>query len=64
LLYRLWVATRASDPVVCHDWEALKDALQKGRTFAYEFDGKELHIWRGNPNAGDRCQCGTRTWWA
>jgi len=50
--------------VVCHDWEALKDALQKGRTFAYEFDGKELHIWRGNPNAGDRCQCGTRTWWA
>ena len=40
MLGLLWVATQASDEtVVCHDWAALKDALQKGQTFAYEFDG-------------------------
>jgi len=40
----------------------LKDALEKGQTFAYEFDGKHLHVWRGTPNRGDRCQCRERTW--
>jgi hypothetical protein len=63
LLYLLWVATQASnEAVVCHDWAALKDAIQKGQTFAYEFDRKQLHIWHGTPNRGDRCQCGQRTW--
>jgi len=57
------VATYASnDAVVCHDWAALKDLIQKGQAFAYEFDGKQLHIWHGTPNRGDRCQCGKRTW--
>jgi hypothetical protein len=36
----LWVATEASDEtVVCHDWATLKDALQKGQTFAYDLTG-------------------------
>jgi len=57
------VATQASDDaLVCRDWAALKDAIQKGQTVAYEFDGKQLHIWRGTPNRGDRCQCRERTW--
>ena len=47
---------------VCHDWEALKDAIQRGQTTAYEFDGRELHVWRENPERGERCQCGARTW--
>jgi len=57
------VPTEGSDEaVVCHDWAALKSAVQKGQTFAYEFDGKQLHIWRGTPSRGDRCQCGERRW--
>jgi hypothetical protein len=46
----------------CHDWEALKDAIQRGQRNAYEFDGRQLHVWRENPERGDRCQCGARTW--
>lgn len=63
LLCSLSVSTQAFDgPVVCDDWAALKDAIQGGQTLAYEFDGRELHIWRGSPNHGDRCLCRKRTW--
>ena len=57
------MARQASeDEAVCHDWEALKRAIQKGHTTAYEFDGKELHVWRGQPERDAPCQCGMRTW--
>ena len=57
------VPTQASDDAIpCQEWAALKDAARKGQTFAYEFDGKELHVWRGTPDRGDRCQCRQRTW--
>ena len=51
MLCLLLVAIQGSnETVVCRDWAALKDALQNGQRFAYEFDGKQLHIWRGAPN--------------
>jgi hypothetical protein len=57
------VAKKASEAgAVCHDWAALKDAIQNGETTAYEFDGKDLHVWPGSPERGDRCQCQARTW--
>ena len=61
LLYQAAVAkqpTRAD--VLCHDWEALKSAA--GEELAYEFDGHEMHVWRGRPQPGDRCGCGARRW--
>jgi hypothetical protein len=56
------MATSGSEPqTLCHDWEALKRALQEWE-LAYEFDSHEVHVWTGRPQAGDRCGCGARTW--
>jgi hypothetical protein len=52
-------ASRAE--VLCHDWEALKSAIQE-REVTYEFDGHEVHAWIGRPEPGDRCGCGARRW--
>jgi hypothetical protein len=46
---------------LCHDWDALKRAAQKG-DLAYEYDGYEVHVWPGRPEHGDLCRCGTREW--
>jgi hypothetical protein len=47
----------------CHDWEALKSLLQTGQEIAYQFDGRQLHVWAtGSPQRGDRCKCGAQTW--
>ena len=48
--------------VRCQHWTALNLAIQAGEPIAYEFDGRELHVWRGQPKCGDRCQCGTSPW--
>jgi hypothetical protein len=57
------VATQPSEKgAVCHDWEALKRAVQEGQAVTYEFNGKELHVWRGEPRVGEACQCGRRIW--
>ena len=57
------MATQASGrEALCHDWEALKNAIQQEENVAYEFDKDQLHVWAGPPGRGDRCECGARTW--
>ena len=46
----------------CDDWEALKRALAEQQDIAYEFDARELHVWNGSPERGERCKCGARAW--
>ena len=57
------VASRAGVPELrCGDRDAFNRAIKAHKTVAFELDARELHVWRGQPNTGDRCQCGTRTW--
>ena len=63
LLASLFVAKPASQGEArCHDWEALKRAVQEEHEIAYEFDGRQLHVWTGRRERGDRCKCGARKW--
>jgi hypothetical protein len=46
----------------CQHWTALNLAIEEGKPPAYEFDGRDLHVWGDQPRLGDRCQCGTWPW--
>ena len=59
-VYPWWVGPLRE--VRCQHWTALSLAIQAGEPTAYEFDGRELHVWRDQPKLGDRCQCGTCSW--
>lgn len=40
----------------------MKRALAEQQEIAYEFDRRELHVWTGSPERGQRCECGARVW--
>lgn len=61
MLYWPAVAAKLREHELCHNWEALK-IVAKEKDLAYEYDGREVHVWVGRPERGDCCGCGGRKW--